>query len=295
MTGCPYGPLKRSTKRYPSSSARPQSCFPNLPLHLVWSVTLSQAERGCKVAGKEWLLLDGGKDSLVNGLLVGSAAARWLLGLQSCQCDSLKDGSPPYLWLLALLEELLLSLLLVTLLSGEVLLSRNLLDLGGVNTGDVNLLRSGDNVASVHSAEWDTVDLEWTSNEENALLEVLKKDDTLAAETTGEKDENGTWGEGGSWGGGTDGLANLDRIVSILCSHYFAPAIVCGIPRTTRLRSRAIPTTPPSDPSSPSHPVFFNGERTFFGADSSSAGYHLLAFWLWCGTCLVDFPKVFSE
>jgi hypothetical protein len=45
----------------------------------VWPVTLSQAERTGKVAHKQWLLLDGSKESLVNCLLVRSAAARWLL------------------------------------------------------------------------------------------------------------------------------------------------------------------------------------------------------------------------
>ena len=52
---------------------------PHLPDHLVWPVTLSQAERTGKVAHKQWLLLDGSKESLVNCLLVRSAAARWLL------------------------------------------------------------------------------------------------------------------------------------------------------------------------------------------------------------------------
>jgi len=33
--------------------------FPNLPLHLVWSVTLSQAECASEIASEEWLLLDG--------------------------------------------------------------------------------------------------------------------------------------------------------------------------------------------------------------------------------------------
>jgi hypothetical protein len=51
----------------------------HLPDHLVWPVTLSQAERTGKVAHKQWLLLDGSKESLVNCLLVRSAAARWLL------------------------------------------------------------------------------------------------------------------------------------------------------------------------------------------------------------------------
>ena len=53
----------------------------HLPNHFVWSVTLSQAERTGKVADKQWLLLDGGKESLVDCLLVCGAAARWFLWL----------------------------------------------------------------------------------------------------------------------------------------------------------------------------------------------------------------------
>jgi hypothetical protein len=45
----------------------------------MWPVTLSQAERTGEVAHEQWLLLDGSQESLVNCLLVRSAAARWLL------------------------------------------------------------------------------------------------------------------------------------------------------------------------------------------------------------------------
>ena len=39
------------------------------------------------------------------------------------------------------------------------------------------------------------VDFEWTSDEENALLERLEEDDTLAAESTSEEDKDGARGE----------------------------------------------------------------------------------------------------
>jgi hypothetical protein len=38
-------------------------------------VAVSEAEGGSEVAGKEILLLDGSKDSLVDGLLVAGASA----------------------------------------------------------------------------------------------------------------------------------------------------------------------------------------------------------------------------
>lgn len=113
------------------------------------------------------------------------------------------------LWLLALLEELLLSLLLVTSLTSKVLLAGNLLDLCRVNAGDVDLVRCSDNVAGVDAAEGNTVDLEWTGDEENTLGEVLQENDALAAEATSKEDEDSAWGEGWARGGGTDGLADL--------------------------------------------------------------------------------------
>jgi hypothetical protein len=65
-----------------SALLRPK--IPNhLPNHFMWSVTLSQAERTGKVADEQWLLLDGGKESLVDCLLVCGAAARWLLWLHN--------------------------------------------------------------------------------------------------------------------------------------------------------------------------------------------------------------------
>jgi hypothetical protein len=57
-------------------SRKPQ---PNLPNHLVWPITLSEAESAAEVANEVWFLLDGSDESLIDGLLVCCAAARWLL------------------------------------------------------------------------------------------------------------------------------------------------------------------------------------------------------------------------
>jgi len=86
-------------------------------------VTLSQAESAGKVAGEKCFLLDGGKESLVNGLLVCCAAAGWLLLLLKLSVLAYfsRNQRIPYLWLLALLEKCLLASLLVTLLAGKVL------------------------------------------------------------------------------------------------------------------------------------------------------------------------------
>lgn len=114
-----------------------------------------------------------------------------------------------YLWLLALLEELGLAGLLVGRLTGEVLLVGDLLDLLGVDTGDINLVGCGDNVAGVDAADGDTVDLEWAGDEENTLVEGVQEDDTLATEAASEENEDGSGDEGRARGGSTDGLADL--------------------------------------------------------------------------------------
>jgi hypothetical protein len=74
-----------------------------------------------------------------------------------------------HLWLLALLEELLLSLLLVCLLLSKVLLPSHLVNLRLVNAGQIDLLRRGDNIAGVDSSEGNTVDLERASNKKDTL------------------------------------------------------------------------------------------------------------------------------
>jgi hypothetical protein len=114
-----------------------------------------------------------------------------------------------YLGLLALLEESLLSLLLGLLVLGEVSGSGGLLKGGSVNTADVDLGGGGDNVAGVHAAEGNTVDLEGAGDKEDTLVEGLEEDDPLAAETASEEDQDGAGNEGLADLSGTQSLANL--------------------------------------------------------------------------------------
>jgi len=158
-------------------------------------VTLAEAERGGKVAGEHVDLLDVGNESLVNGLLVSRPAAGNLL----------------LLGLLALLEESLLASLLLGLLGGVVLGLGNLLNLGLVDAGKVDLERGGDNISGVDAAEGNTVDLEGAGNEEDALVEGLEEDDTLATEATGQENQDGTGLEGAAGSPGTGGLAGLQK------------------------------------------------------------------------------------
>lgn len=114
-----------------------------------------------------------------------------------------------YLGLLALLEESVLTGLLLGLVGGEVLGLRDLVDLLLVEAGDVDLVGSGDDVSGVYSSQGDTVDLEGSGDEENTLFEGLEEDDSLASETASEEDENGTGLEGLSGSPRSDSLADL--------------------------------------------------------------------------------------
>lgn len=114
-----------------------------------------------------------------------------------------------YLSLLSLLEESLLTGLLLSLLGGEVLWLSNLIDLLLVEAGKVDLVGGGNDVAGVDAAQRNTVDLEGASDEEDTLVERLEEDDALATEAAGEEDQDGTGLKGLSGSPGTDGLADL--------------------------------------------------------------------------------------
>jgi len=62
--------------KYPSNTLH----HPNLEHHLVWSITLPQAERCGEIALQQWLLLDIGQYRLVHRLLIiGTALCEFLL------------------------------------------------------------------------------------------------------------------------------------------------------------------------------------------------------------------------
>lgn len=61
-----YGPPQLSTE--PAATT-------HLPLHLMGLVTIAETEGGGEVGAEEVLLLDSGKDGLVDGLLVAGASA----------------------------------------------------------------------------------------------------------------------------------------------------------------------------------------------------------------------------
>ena len=118
-------------------------------------------------------------------------------------------GVRSYLWLLSLLEESLLAGLLLGLLTNEVLGLGNLVDLGAVDSGQVNLLGGGDDVSGVDPSQGNAVDLEGAGNEESTLVEGLQENDALATEAASQQDEDGAGLEGLARLPGADGLADL--------------------------------------------------------------------------------------
>lgn len=114
-----------------------------------------------------------------------------------------------YLGLLALLEESLLTSLLLGLLGGEVLGLSNLVDLGLVDASEIDLLGSGDDVAGVDATKGNTVDLEGAGDEKDTLVESLEEDDALATETASEEDQDGAGHKGAAGRPLADGLADL--------------------------------------------------------------------------------------
>ena len=139
-------------------------------------------------------------------------------------------------------------------------------------------MRCSDNVTGVDSAQRNTVDLEGTSDKENALGEVLQEDDALATETASEEDEDSTGDESWARSRRSDGLADLQSTVSHKSSCVDLKELVqdsyCDLAIQHKFESPAIGI----NHSQPLEKVI---EPTFFAWASSSAGYHFFAFWLW--------------
>ena len=116
-----------------------------------------------------------------------------------------------YLGLLALLEESILARLVCGLVLGEVALLGGLVQDRLVDTLDVDGGGGSDDIAGVYAAQRNAVNLEGTGDEENTLGKVLEDNDTLATETTSEKDDDGTGLEGSTGLARALVLADLKR------------------------------------------------------------------------------------
>jgi len=98
-------------------------------------------------------------------------------------------------YLLDLEEEILLGLLLLAPGAPEVFVVELLVNL---DTRQVDLGGGADHVSLVHTTEGNTVDLEGSVHEEEARCQLLQEDNPLAAETTSEEDQDGSWGDVGT-------------------------------------------------------------------------------------------------
>jgi hypothetical protein len=97
-----------------------------------------------------------------------------------------------HLGLIALLEERILSWLAGRLVLGKVAVRADFLQDLLVNALQVHLGRSCNDISCVYPSQRDAVDFEGTGDEKDTLGQVLEENDTLAAETTSEEDNDGT-------------------------------------------------------------------------------------------------------
>jgi hypothetical protein len=135
-----------------------------------------------------------------------------------------------YLRLLALLEERVLTRLVSSLAVGEVAVLADLVQNLGVDALQVNRGGGGDNISGVYPSQRNAVDFEGTGDEEDTLGKVLEEDDTLAAETTGEEDDDGAGLERGPGFRRSDSLTSLESqsAESWRCScHFRASSCAC--------------------------------------------------------------------
>lgn len=190
----------------------------------MWPVGGAEAEAGGEVVDEVSLLLDVGQEGLVDGLLILNAVLGGLLLLLCVRVTHLCNAvGNAYLGLLALLEESILARLVCGLVLSEVALLGSLLQDALIDTLDVDGSRGSDDIAGVYSSQRNAVNLEGTGDEENTLGEVLEENDTLAAETTSEEDDDGTGLEGGTGLRGASSLTGLDSMLAMVhCVHLAA-------------------------------------------------------------------------
>ena len=140
----------------------------------MWCVTVAESESGTEILPGHGVFLQGSHNWGVNSLLEGlsSISNGFLFGSFG--------------------EELLGSGSLGDSFSSEASVS----DSGDITDG--NLGAGAHGVDLVDSSDWDTVDLEWSSDGKKAGGELLEADDSLSSESTSEEDKHGTWGDTGS-------------------------------------------------------------------------------------------------
>lgn len=164
----------------------------------MWSLVVGEGEFGVEIRSHLGHRLDGGQDGGVHSALLALA----LLG--------------NFVLLLLALSSELLGLLLSSVRASK----EGILNLADIDLGDIDLGRSGDGVGLVNAAKGDAVDLVGSSDQEKTRGELLKKDNALSSESSGEenKDSSGLDGLsefGGLWGSAVRSKGNLHIVGGI--------------------------------------------------------------------------------
>ena len=156
-------------------------------------IVLGEREAGSEVRGDldgggslSGGLLEVGNNGGVNGLLEGNSLGGDLVG----DLGGTKPGC--------------VSEALVTVSSSE----GGVGDLGGVNTGEIDLGGGGHGVNLVDTLDGDTVNLVRSSDEEESGVKSLEHDNSLSSESTGEEDEDTSSFESSSELGGVVSLGS---------------------------------------------------------------------------------------
>jgi len=149
--------------------------FLKLKLHGGWVLAVLEAKVAGQVADHVWDFLGGGDDSGVNSFLV-------LLSFSGSLVNGffgLEDFS------------FVLSFVGVEFDSGEVFIinpirnSRSKVKLGG----------SSNDVFLVNPSQWNTVDLEWSSNQKKPRFKLFHENNSFTSVSAGNKDKNGAWND----------------------------------------------------------------------------------------------------
>lgn len=171
--------------------------------HFVRVLAAPQAEASAQVCLKVGLLLNCRNQRLVNRLLVRNALRIDILLLGRC---------------FTLLEERILALALFLLARPVLVLAHAVQDFR-IEVRDIDGCAGRNYVAVVDAAKGDTVGLERTGDQENALIELAQEDDALAGKATGEKDEDSAGLKRLAVFGGVCGLAGL---LMLACDRHIA-------------------------------------------------------------------------
>jgi hypothetical protein len=140
----------------------------------VWPVTALKSKPGGQIPLE--LIRKTGKESSINSFLVGNILCR-----KGC-------------FLLFLCEETFLVTLFTLLLLSRA--EVRVIELGAIYFRDINLGGSSNNISLVDAAERDTVELEWSSDQEKARGELSEEHHTLTLKATGQENEDGARGDG---------------------------------------------------------------------------------------------------